>query len=102
MIWASGGAWAASRSMANNISILIADDHPIFRQGLPQVIEAQPGTAVVAESGDGHEAVTHLQSGRIGVAVLDVTMPGIDGFAVAREVRQHRLAASLVFLTMHR
>jgi DNA-binding NarL/FixJ family response regulator len=88
--------------MGNDIRILIADDHPIFRQGLRQVIQAQQGLTVVAEAGDGHRALERLLEGDITVAVLDVTMPVKDGFAVAREVREHRLAAALVFLTMHR
>jgi DNA-binding NarL/FixJ family response regulator len=88
--------------MGNEIRILIADDHPIFRQGLRLVIEAQPGLIVVAEAADGGRALERLQEGDITVAVLDVTMPVLDGFAVAREVRESRLAAALVFLTMHK
>jgi DNA-binding NarL/FixJ family response regulator len=88
--------------MGNEIRILIADDHPIFRQGLRLVIEAQPGLIVVAEAADGGRALERLREGDITVAVLDVTMPVLDGFAVAREVRESRLAAALVFLTMHK
>jgi DNA-binding NarL/FixJ family response regulator len=88
--------------MGSEISILIADDHPIFRQGLRLVIEAQQGLTVVAEAADGGRALERLREGDITVAVLDVTMPVRDGFAVAREVRERRLAAALVFLTMHR
>jgi len=88
--------------MGSEIRILIADDHPIFRQGLRQVIEAQQGLTVVAEAADGGRALERLREGDITVAVLDVTMPVNDGFAVAREVRERRLAAALVFLTMHK
>ena len=88
--------------MARDIRILIADDHPIFRQGLRLVIEAQQGLTVVAEAADGERALERLQEGDIAVAVLDVTMPVHDGFAVARQVRERRLAAALVFLTMHK
>jgi DNA-binding NarL/FixJ family response regulator len=88
--------------MGIDIRILIADDHPIFRQGLRLVIEAQRGLTVVAEAADGHQALERLQEGDIAVAVLDVTMPVKDGFAVAREARERRLAAALVFLTMHK
>ena len=87
--------------MGSDIRILIADDHPIFRQGLRLVIEAQPGLTVVAEATDGERALERLREGDIAVAVLDVTMPAKDGFAVAREARERRLAAALVFLTMH-
>jgi len=88
--------------MASEIRVLIADDHPIFRQGLRLIIEAQRDLAVVAEASDGAQALERLQNDDVSVAVLDVTMPVKDGFAVAREVRERRLSAALVFLTMHR
>jgi DNA-binding NarL/FixJ family response regulator len=88
--------------MGNGVRILIADDHPIFRQGLRLIIEAQRDLAVVAEASDGDQALDCLQRGDIDVAVLDVTMPVKDGFVVAREVRERRLAVALVFLTMHK
>jgi DNA-binding NarL/FixJ family response regulator len=88
--------------VGNEIRVLIADDHPIFRQGLRLIIEAQQDLTVVAEATDGAQAIERLRSGDIAVAVLDVTMPIKDGFAVAREAREQRLAAALVFLTMHK
>jgi DNA-binding NarL/FixJ family response regulator len=88
--------------MGDRIRVLIADDHPIFRQGLRLIIEAQHDLRVVAEAPDGGQALERLQKGDISVAVLDVTMPVQDGFAVARAVREHRLATALVFLTMHK
>ena len=91
-----------SRRMGSEIRVLIADDHPIFRQGLRLIIEAQRELTVVAEASDGGQALERLQHGDVTVAVLDVTMPVKDGFAVAREVRERRLAAALVFLTMHK
>lgn len=88
--------------MASDIRILIADDHPIFRQGLRQVIEAQQGLTVVAEAEDGDRALQQLREADIAVAVLDVMMPGKDGFAVARAAREDRLNAAMIFLTMHK
>ncbi len=88
--------------MGRALHILIADDHPIFRQGLRVVIEAQRDLTVVAEAADGDRALECLQAGDVTVAVLDVTMPIKDGFAVAREVRERRLPTALVFLTMHK
>ena len=87
--------------MSSPIRVLIADDHPIFRQGLRMVIEQQPDLAVVGEASDGATALELLASPGAAVAVLDVTMPVTDGFAVARAARDRRLSSALVFLTMH-
>jgi len=87
--------------MGPEVRVLIADDHPIFRQGLRLIIEAHREFTVVGEAADGRQALERLQEGDVTVAVLDVTMPVQDGFAVAREVRERRLATALVFLTMH-
>jgi len=88
--------------MNKELRVLIADDHPIFRQGLRQVIETDPGLKVVAEASDGEQAFERLCEAQPDIAVLDLSMPLKDGFAVARAVRDARLTVALVFLTMHR
>jgi len=88
--------------MKKELRVLIADDHPIFRQGLRQVIETDPGLKVVAEASDGEQAFERLCEAQPDIAVLDLSMPLKDGFAVARAVRDARLTVALVFLTMHR
>jgi DNA-binding NarL/FixJ family response regulator len=87
--------------MSSPIRVLIADDHPIFRQGLRAVIESQSDLTIVAEASDGAKALELLASAGAAVAVLDLTMPVTDGFAVARAALDQRLSTSLVFLTMH-
>ena len=71
--------------MTSEIRIVIADDHPIVRRGLRQVIESDPRLRVVAEADDGEMALEQIRELKPDVAVLDVDMPKLDGFAVARE-----------------
>lgn len=87
--------------MNNEITVLIADDHPIFRRGLRQIIEADPRLKIVAEAEDGEQALEQMQKLQPQVAVLDVDMPRKDGIEVAREVRAARLSVAVIFLTMH-
>jgi DNA-binding NarL/FixJ family response regulator len=88
--------------MDREVRVLIADDHPIFRQGLRRIIETEPQLKVVFEAADGEQALQWLQGAGADIAVLDLTMPIKDGFAVARAVREQRLQVPLVLLTMHK
>jgi DNA-binding NarL/FixJ family response regulator len=87
--------------MQKTIRIAIADDHPIVRKGLRQVIEEQPDLTVVAEAGDGATGLALIRELRPDVAILDLHMPKLDGFAVAQEVRKSDLPVSIIFLTIH-
>jgi DNA-binding NarL/FixJ family response regulator len=84
------------------ITVLIADDHPIFRAGLRQVIEADPGVRVVAEAGSGDEALAAIESVSPDLAVLDIDMPGRDGLDVARALRDRRSSTRVIVLTLHK
>ena len=70
--------------MSDEIRIVIADDHPIVRKGLREVIEEEPDLKVVAEADDGEAALAMIRKLKPQVAVLDLDMPKLDGFAVAR------------------
>jgi DNA-binding NarL/FixJ family response regulator len=87
--------------MANEIRVVIADDHPIFRHGLRQIVEKDPRIEVVAEADNGEAAIELITRERPEIAVLDVGMPEKDGFAVARDLQQQRLPSQVIFLTMH-
>ena len=87
--------------MSEAIRILVADDHPIVRNGLRMAIDADPWLTVVGEAANGQEALARIQELTPAIAVLDIDMPKLDGFGVAREVRKERLPVKLVFLTMH-
>jgi DNA-binding NarL/FixJ family response regulator len=88
--------------MKSEIRIVIADDHPIFRQGLRSVIEQSSRLRVVAEAEDGVTALERIEEHKPDVAVLDIDMPNLDGFGVARAIRDRRLSVSVIFLTMHK
>lgn len=79
----------------------MADDHPIVRQGLRSMIEADAALVIVAEAGDGQVALDLIEREQPDVAVLDIDMPQMDGFGVARAVQQKKLSVEIVFLTMH-
>ncbi len=66
--------------------ILMADDHPMVRRGLRLVLDAEPDLEVVAEAGDGAEAVEHALAGDVDLAVLDVAMPRMTGLQAAAEL----------------
>jgi DNA-binding NarL/FixJ family response regulator len=87
--------------MADEIRILIADDHPVVRKGLRMAIEEDAGLKLVAEVGDGEAALAAIEKLRPQVAVLDIDMPKLDGLAVAREIGKRRLPVETIFLTMH-
>jgi len=88
--------------MKNEIRVVIADDHPIFRRGLRNVIESDPKLQVVGEAEDGEAALALVESLRPEIVVLDVAMPNKDGFEVIRAIQEKRLAAAAIFLTMHK
>ena len=87
--------------MEDEIRVLIADDHPLFRRGLRLTIESDPMLKVVAEAGDGETALAQVQEMKPRVAVLDVDMPKLDGLAVARQLRVKKLTTEILFLTIH-
>jgi DNA-binding NarL/FixJ family response regulator len=87
--------------MKTEIRVVIADDHPVFRQGLRQIVELEPELKILGEAGDGAEALRMIQRLAPDVAVLDINMPNLKGFDVAREVTRLGLPVRIIFLTMY-
>ena len=87
--------------MANEIRIVIAEDHPFFRDGLRNALEKESGFRVVAEANGGLTALECIRSHKPDVAVLDISMPDLNGCAVARKVREERIPVEMVFLTIY-
>ena len=88
--------------MYAEVKVFIAEDHPIFRYGLRQMIERTSSIEVVGEAEDGETAWKELLLSGADVALLDVDLPGKDGFEIARGLRAAGLPIVVVFLTMHK
>lgn len=88
--------------MADVITVLIADDHPLMRQGIKSVLERSGSIHVLHESENGEDALDAIRRLRPAVAVVDVEMPKVDGFGVVRQVLREGLETVVVFLTMYR
>jgi len=83
------------------LRVIIADDHAVVRQGIRGVLEEVEGLSVVAEAGDGEEALALTREHEPDVVVLDVTMPGKTGLEVARELRDSGSETRVLVLSMH-
>jgi DNA-binding NarL/FixJ family response regulator len=83
------------------ISVVLADDHPIVRQGLRALLEGSGGCQVVGETADGLSAVDLIVDLRPDVAVLDVQMPDLGGLEVARRVRDRSPETRVIILSMY-
>lgn len=81
--------------------VLLADDHAVVRRGLRLVLEAEPDLEVVAEVGDGAEAVRRALADDVDLAVLDVTMPRLTGLQAAEELSRRRPELRVLILSMH-
>ena len=81
--------------------VLIADDHPIFRAGLRQIVEELDGFEVAAEAGDGNSCITCLEIIQPDIVVLDLAMPGTDGYGVLEWLKTNMPQVVAVIISMH-
>ncbi|MCP3981968.1 MAG: response regulator transcription factor [bacterium] len=81
--------------------IVLADDHHLVRAGIRGLLEDMSGINVVAETGDGREALELIETHRPDVALLDITMPGMNGLEIAGRATKASPATRVVILSMH-
>jgi DNA-binding NarL/FixJ family response regulator len=81
--------------------ILLADDHTLVRRGVRLILDSEPDMQVVAEAGDGAEAIAKARSEDIDLAILDIAMPRLTGLQAARELSRLRPELRILILTMY-
>ncbi len=84
-----------------SLSVILADDHAIFRQGLAALLQAEPDITLLAQAADGEAAWRLIETRQPDIAILDLAMPGATGIEVARRVQAAALDTRVVLLTMH-
>ncbi len=90
-----------TRSQPARITVLVADDHPVYREGVTRAIRSRPDFELVGEAADGRAALAAIREKGPDVAVLDVEMPGLGGVEVARAVNRDELGTHIVLLSAH-
>jgi DNA-binding NarL/FixJ family response regulator len=83
------------------IKVLLADDHSIVRAGLRRIVEESGDMEVIAEAADGREAIQQAHEQLPDVAVIDISMPGLDGLEVLTQLRNYYPKLPILILTMH-
>jgi len=83
------------------IRVLVADDHPLLRSGLKQVLSQEADLTVIGEAEDSEQVLSQVKEGNIDVLVLDLTMPGRGGLDVLRDIRRENSTLPILILSMH-
>jgi DNA-binding NarL/FixJ family response regulator len=86
---------------AGVIRILLADDHALVRRGVRLILDGEPDLSVVAEAGDGAEAVAMIRDRQVDLAILDVAMPRMTGLQAAREISRRSPGTHILMLSMY-
>ena len=86
-------------SRHERVTVLVADDHPIYREGIVRAIKDRPDLELIGEAVDGREALERVRSLAPDVAVLDIRMPGLDGTQVLAAMRREGLESEVLFLS---
>lgn len=91
----------ATKPSERKLRVLIADDHQVVRDGLKMLVNRQPDMEVVAEADDGREALAKAKEFQPDVAILDVSMPGMNGLEATRRLKRSYPNVRIVTLTRH-
>jgi len=84
------------------IRVLVADDHPLMREGIVAVLQQEPDMEIAAQAGDGQEAISLFRAHAPDVVVMDVRMPNVDGVDACAAIRREAPDARIVMLTTYR
>ena len=88
--------------MKKNITLIIADDHPMMRSGVKSVLLTDPQIEIIAEAKDGEETYNLIQKHLPDIVLLDVEMPKISGLEIARRIASEKIKTRVIFLTMYK
>lgn len=83
------------------MTVLLADDHTLVRAGIRALLKTIPGVKVVAEAGEGFEALDLIRRHQPDIAILDITMPGLNGLEIAEAVKKEVPRTKVIVLSMH-
>jgi DNA-binding NarL/FixJ family response regulator len=92
--------WHRTTKIAR-IRILVVDDHEIVRRQLCRMLRSQPDMEVISEAGDGEDAIHTASDLQPDVILLDIGLPGLDGFTTARHIRTVAPMAEILFVSQH-
>jgi DNA-binding NarL/FixJ family response regulator len=85
----------------SGITVFLADDHAVLRDGLRMLLEASPDIRVVGEAADGSEAVRQVEKLRPDIVIMDIAMPEMNGIAATRQIREACPSVQVIILSMH-
>lgn len=85
----------------DKISVMIADDHVLMREGIKQLLEFDGSIRVVEEAGDGVECLDKLQYTKPSILLLDINMPKMNGIEVLQEIKKRKISSKVLILTVH-
>ncbi|HEX7598416.1 MAG TPA: response regulator transcription factor, partial [Polyangia bacterium] len=88
--------------MKRTIKILVAEDHPLYRDGLRQTLATDPGLHLLHEAATGPDALHQARLRRPDIAILDINLPGLSGLDIARARLRDQLPFEIIFLTMYK